>query len=205
MPRVGQTDPWPHQPHRLTGAELVAVAGAGNGAHWQFQTQQVMNQLQGPPEGSWQQQEQTGLEHRSKGSFQLDYLLQVVQGPSAGRGGARHGYSTAQTRTSSTGLTQNGPTAGGGWEPRQGSSGRLRVLIALRPLTILWFSWPLACLPLLLLILENLALSLKCDRKSRSEELKAAVLFQVTRDIFSFLHMTQSWRILHSAEVFEYL
>lgn len=75
----GGTDPWPHQQHRLTEAEHITRAGAGNGAHRQFQTEQVENQVQGPSMGSRQEQKQTGpergLEHRSKGSFQqMGYL-----------------------------------------------------------------------------------------------------------------------------------
>lgn len=70
----GGTDPRPHQQHRLTEAEHIVGAGAGDGAHWHFQTQQGMNLLQGLSRGSWQEQKQTepetGLEHRSKGPFQ---------------------------------------------------------------------------------------------------------------------------------------
>lgn len=177
---------------------------------WQFQTQQVMNSSRGHPWGPGRgksRRARAGWSTGAKGPFSR-------WAPTVGSTGSscRQRWSPARPQHSSDqnqhywadpklSLGQEG-----GESPRQGSPGRVRLLNALRPLTVLWLSWPFVCLPLLLLILENLVLSLKCDRKSRSEELKAAVLFQVARDIFSFLPMTQSWRIPLSAEVFkEYL
>lgn len=206
LPQQG-TDPRPHQQHRLaeTEPELVLLLGPfGSSRHSKWWTRSRGHPW-APGRSKSSQGQRQGWSTGPRGPFSR--WLPTVGGP---RTNCR--WSPALLQHSSDQSQQHwaDPKWSCGQEvhksPRWSSSGRLRLLNALRPLTIVWLSRPLGCLPLLLLILENFVLSLKCDRKSRSEELKVAVLFQVTRHIFSFLPVTHTWRLLLSAEFFkEYL
>lgn len=109
MPRVGQTDPGLTNPRGWQELSTWLQLELGMG-HWQLQTQQGMKQLQGPPTGSWQQHQQTGpgtaWSTGPKGPFSRWATCCRL---SKDQGQAEVEPSTAQTRTSSTGLTQNGP------------------------------------------------------------------------------------------------